>query len=157
MALKLWPFFFDFGIALSFFRNSSDFFRNSSDFFRNSSDLTLWRGLWGPSGNPWNLFENWASETDDMLPDAIPRNTQFQGLTTLSMTWSVYYLCVCVAFILGRSCWCDVDSLHVFLTSISQPEHAGSGSDWLGYVPPLLSNLGRSMCRSFFQKFFGIR
>ena len=122
MALKLWRIFCDFGIALivleialifrnssEFFRNSSDFFRNSSDFFRNSSDfcrnsseLTLWRGLWGPSGNPRNWFENWASETDDMLPDAIPGNTQCQGLTRLSRTWSVYYLCMLPSFWAGH-------------------------------------------------------
>ena len=87
-----------------FFRNSSDFFRNSSGQFRNRSDLTLWRGHWGASGNPWNMFENWelASETDDMLPDAIPRNTQCQGLTRLSRTWSVYHLCMLPSFWAGH-------------------------------------------------------
>ena len=91
-----------FKIALNILRNSADFFWNSSDFFRDSSDLTLWRGLWGPSGNPRNWFENWASETDDMLPDAIPGNTQCQGLTRLSRTWSVYYLCMLPSFWAGH-------------------------------------------------------
>ena len=85
-----------------FFRNSSEYFMNSSEYFRNSSDLTLWRGLWGPSGNPRNWFENWASETDDMLPDAIPGNTQCQGLTRLSRTWSVYYVRMLPSFWAGH-------------------------------------------------------
>lgn len=59
-----------------------------------------------------------------------------------------------VAFILGRSCWCDVDSLHVFLPSISQPEHAGSGSDWLGYVPPSIVKSGPEYVQVFLSKVF---
>ena len=134
-----------------FFRNSSDFFRNSSGQFRNRSDLTLWRGHWGASGNPWNMFENWelASETDDMLPDAIPRNTQCQGLTRLSRTWSVYHLCMLPSFWAGH-----VGVMLIVCMFFSHPYL--SLSDWLGYVPPLLWNLGPGVCAGpSFKSFLG--
>ena len=89
-------------IALIFLEIALIFLEIALICLRNSSDLTLWRGLWGPSGNPRNWFENWASETDDMLPDAIPGNTQCQGLTRLSRTWSVYYLCMLPSFWAGH-------------------------------------------------------
>ena len=119
MALKLWRIFCDFGIALNILGIALNILwialnilwialnilwiaLNILEIALIYSDLTLWRGLWGPSGNPRNWFENWASETDDMLPDAIPGNTQCQGLTRLSRTWSVYYLCMLPSFWAGH-------------------------------------------------------
>ena len=87
-----------------------------------------------------------SSETDDMLPDAIPRNTQCQGLTGLSRTWSAYSLCS-VVFFLSWSCWCDVANLQFFFShpylSLNMLEVAAIGWHML---PPLLWNFGPGVC-----------
>ena len=147
MALKLWRMFGDFGIALNFLEIALNFL-----------EIAL---IWLYEGDFGDLLEILGICLKIRRPKRMTCFRMPSQETHSARVWQgclgpeVYITCVCC---LGWSCWCDVDSLHVFLPSISQPEHAGSGSDWLGYVPPSIVKSGPwSMCRSFFQKFFGIR
>ena len=69
-------------------------------------------------------------------------------LTRLSRTWSVYHLCMLPSFWAGH-----VGVMLIVCMFFSHPYL--SLSDWLGYVPPLLWNLGPGVCAGpSFKKFF---